>query len=612
MVITLVLRGGQWYDANKRKRIKTKMDEQRQQLIDRLQQAQNILVTVSSNPSVDQLAAAIGLTLALNKLDKHGTAVFSGQVPSTLEFLKPEETLEKNTDSLRDFIIALDKSKADKLRYKVENDVVRIFITPYRISLSEKDLDFSQGDFNVDVVVCLGVTDQKDLDTAITAHGRILHDATVACVSNVGQGSLGTINWVDPTASSLSEMMVGLSDGLDRKILDGQIATALLAGIVASTDRFRNEKTAPKTMSAAAELMAAGANQQLIASELENPTVSTPEPAQPEAATEAPAPKDQPDQLKREPGMLEIDHEASVPQPAPTAKPETAPKHPQVYVDDDGQLVSGEHTPKITGVKAGGTANETGVDVPTSDVKHEPVVETPKQADASLTANTSPEALELPAEELTLPQVNAPLLSHDENVMPPAPGPNIVQPPAQFAPAPTNWESAQPPKVPESVTDAETLIDIEKAVDSPHVHVEEAPTGDTNLNDARSAVEAALQHSAPNAPLAPVASLNAQPLGGELHNAPVSTTPTPLPTPSVLPLPNAGFNEPTPGDSPADQTLDMPLPSNPFGPGQQITPPLPPNLQTPPSAFPGAAPQQGTGGQTPPPPVPPPMLPPLQ
>src|ERR1700761_6095157 len=174
------------------------MDSQEQSLIDRIKQAQNVLVTVSVNPSVDQLAAAIGLTIALNKMDKHGTAVFSGAVPSTIEFLKPEETLEKNTDSLRDFIIALDKSKADKLRYKVEDQVVRIFITPYKTSLSEKDLEFSQGDFNVDVVVALGVSEQQDLDAAIVAHGRILHDATVASVSTQGQGTLGTINWIDP------------------------------------------------------------------------------------------------------------------------------------------------------------------------------------------------------------------------------------------------------------------------------------------------------------------------------------------------------------------------------------------------------------------------------
>src|ERR1035441_6390335 len=124
------------------------MDNAKQQVIDRLKQATNVLVTVSSNPSVDQLAACIGLTLVLNKNGKHATAVFSGQVPSTIEFLQPEKTIEKNTDSLRDFIIALDKSKADKLRYKVEDRVVKIFITPYRTTLGEKDLEFSQGDFN--------------------------------------------------------------------------------------------------------------------------------------------------------------------------------------------------------------------------------------------------------------------------------------------------------------------------------------------------------------------------------------------------------------------------------------------------------------------------------
>jgi hypothetical protein len=159
------------------------MDSAKSQLIDRLKTANTVLVTVSRNPSVDQLAACIGLTLIVNKLNKHGSAVFSGQIPSTIEFLKPEETIEKNTDSLRDFIIALDKNKADKLRYKVEDQMVRIFITPYRTSLSQSDLEFSQGDFNVELIIALGVKEQDDLDQAITAHGRILHDATVASVN---------------------------------------------------------------------------------------------------------------------------------------------------------------------------------------------------------------------------------------------------------------------------------------------------------------------------------------------------------------------------------------------------------------------------------------------
>ena len=65
------------------------MDNPKAQLADKLKAANNVLVTVSRNPSVDQLAACIGFTLLLNKLNKHAAAVFSGEVPSTLEFLKP-------------------------------------------------------------------------------------------------------------------------------------------------------------------------------------------------------------------------------------------------------------------------------------------------------------------------------------------------------------------------------------------------------------------------------------------------------------------------------------------------------------------------------------------
>lgn len=244
------------------------MQDQRQQLIDRINQSQYVLVTVSKDPSVDQLAAAIGLTLLINKLNKHGTAVFSGAIPDTLDFLRPEDTLEKNTDSLRDFIIALDKSKADKLRYKVEDQMVRIFITPYRTSISEKDLNYQQGDFNVDMVIAIGVHNQPDIDEAIQAHGSIMHDAVVTSIAIEEGNELGSVTWTDTSVSSLCEMITNLAGQLGQDLIDGQIATALLTGIVATTDRFSNNRTTPNTMTTSALLMSSGANQQLIASEL--------------------------------------------------------------------------------------------------------------------------------------------------------------------------------------------------------------------------------------------------------------------------------------------------------------------------------------------------------
>jgi nanoRNase/pAp phosphatase (c-di-AMP/oligoRNAs hydrolase) len=289
----------------------------KQQVVEKIKEASKILVTVSDSPSVDALSAALGLTLLFDKQEKYATAIFSGEVPPAISFLQPEKTFDATTDSLRDFIIALDKEKADHLRYKVEGDSVKIFITPYKTTISQEDLDFSQGDYNVELVIALGVENQDHLDKALEDHGQILHDATVITVSAGDQSSnLGGIDWHDANASSLSEMVAGLAEALkeDKKkpLIDAQIATALLTGVVAQTDRFSNEHTTSKVMSVAAQLMSAGADQQLIATELEAPAPE-PEPVveQPtedvenEPAVDEPAPEST---IKKD--LLTINHDA--------------------------------------------------------------------------------------------------------------------------------------------------------------------------------------------------------------------------------------------------------------------------------------------------------------
>jgi nanoRNase/pAp phosphatase (c-di-AMP/oligoRNAs hydrolase) len=246
----------------------------KQQIVEKIKASASILVTVSNDPSVDALSAALGLTLLLDKLEKHPTAIFSGAVPPAITFLEPEKTFDSTTDSLRDFIIALDKEKADHLRYKVEGDSVKIFITPYKTTITSDDLEFSQGDFNVELVIALGVDNQDHLDGALASHGQILHDATIITVTAGDQtSSLGGIDWHDAQASSLSEMIAGLAEAMKtdktKSLLDASIATSFLTGIVAATDRFSNPHTTSRVMTTAAQLMAAGADQQLIAMKLE-------------------------------------------------------------------------------------------------------------------------------------------------------------------------------------------------------------------------------------------------------------------------------------------------------------------------------------------------------
>lgn len=228
-------------------------------------ESHNILIALSSDPSVDEMSAAIGLSLYLDRLGKRATAIYSGSTPNALEFLKPEETFETSADTLQDFVIALNKEKADHLRYKLDGDFVKIFITPYKTRISEEDLEFSYGDFNVDLVLALDVANGIDLDAALREHGRIMHDAVVINITTGKPGKLGEIEWSDKTSSSVSEMVARLLYGMSGKEpIEKEEATAFLTGIVAATNRFSSASTTSDTMKLASRLMESGANQQLI------------------------------------------------------------------------------------------------------------------------------------------------------------------------------------------------------------------------------------------------------------------------------------------------------------------------------------------------------------
>lgn len=237
------------------------------QIIEKLKKSENILVALSNNPNIDEIAAAIAMTIYLDSMQRHVTAIYSGEIPGALQFLKPEATFETNTASLQDFIIALSKDKADHLRYKLEGDYVKVYITPYRTEITVDDLTYSKGDYNVDFVLALNVKLASELDGALFDYGRILHDAAVANITCDTPGKFGEIEWCDPTASSVSEMVARLIFEMQgtEKPLDKDVATALLTGIVAATDRFSNGKTNSETLGLASRLMTMGADQQLIA-----------------------------------------------------------------------------------------------------------------------------------------------------------------------------------------------------------------------------------------------------------------------------------------------------------------------------------------------------------
>lgn len=600
----------------------------KQQIVEKIKNSTNILVTVGKNPSVDALSAALSLTLMLNRLNKHATAVFSGEVPPAINFLEPNKTFENSVDSLRDFIIALDKEKADRLRYKVEDDVVRIFITPYKTIISEKDLQFSQGDFNVELIVALGVEKREDLDMAITAHGRILHDATVVSINTDGnQSTLGTIDWSEASASSLCEMLMSLSEALQSGLLDEQIATAVLTGIVANTDRFRNERTTPRVMTMAAQLMAAGANQQLIAAKLEEGHELPPiEPQQSkdgttplsegetqkiESSSAAPA--------KSDDGALEIAHTpeadaAPLPDPGADALKEAEQElaeslekssspvaAPTLSVNDlqsdlaaaaDEMNQAATETPAAEPAQPDTTAPK--IIKPERSWRTEPVDQPEFGGTLNATTSDAEEAKRREAESHS----NHQLLSHDEPASDMSED-SVIPEPAPIAQAPEvpPLPSFEEPEAKPLESTADEALSFEPTPiepDGPTLAELDDQTRGKAAEDARAAVDAALSAMPFNPAGQPLESSGAAPVFEVGHNdepaspvapapfAPADTAPDTSSAPDMMPplppLPDFSTLPPLPTDEPA------PAPSAPFDPGQV------PNSPTVPDAMPPATP----------------------
>ena len=395
----------------------------------KISESHNVLIALSSDPSVDEMAAAIGLSMYLDRLGKRATAIYSGATPNALEFLKPEETFESTADTLQDFVIALNKEKADHLRYKLDGDYVKIYITPYSARITQDDLEFSYGDFNVDLVLALDVANGIDLDSALREHGRIMHDAVIINITTGKPGKFGEIEWSDKKASSVSEMIAKLLYTVKSDIEIGkEEATAFLTGIVAATNRFSNAQTTPETMQLSSKLMRSGANQQLISKnitpDVDNELyslISTP-------LSDSLEPKDS------DPTKLDIQHgnEKDV---------------------DENKVVSGEVTEKESTLlndlkeaeeSLAHAAAETTPDLPEQPVKLEDT-DTISQDDLSATQNelasTPPEelaSLETPAVQ---PAESAPLLNETPiNESAGETSEKIIAPSSNFDATPTEEE----------------------------------------------------------------------------------------------------------------------------------------------------------------------------
>jgi bifunctional oligoribonuclease and PAP phosphatase NrnA len=179
-------------------------------LVQRLQQAQRILLVTHISPDSDAIGSALGMAHALRALGKTAVPACADAIRDRFDILPGHADVVTQADGAFDLVVALDCGDEQRLGS-----------------------------------VWTNLPDPKPFLINIDHH-----------ISNT---RFGQINWVDPSAASTAEMVLHIVDLLGVPLTQ-EIAACLLYGLSGDTMGFRTPNTTARQLEYAARCMDAGAS----------------------------------------------------------------------------------------------------------------------------------------------------------------------------------------------------------------------------------------------------------------------------------------------------------------------------------------------------------------
>ena len=246
----------------------------KQQAVDLINRAGSILVVSHRNPDGDSLGSMVALKITLEKLGKTVTMACSDKPGQIFSYLPKINEILTKIDVSKDLVITVDTRQAQvaKLGYKKneKENRIEILITPEGGRFSEADVKSFVKGAKYDLVISLDTPNLERLGTLAEPADLFYEVPVVNIDHHPANERFGKVNWIELVATSTSEVLVSLIEALqkDKPLLDAEVATALLTGLIYDTSSFQNINTTPKSLTVAAQLVAAGGRQQEIVKNL--------------------------------------------------------------------------------------------------------------------------------------------------------------------------------------------------------------------------------------------------------------------------------------------------------------------------------------------------------
>lgn len=234
--------------------------------------SKNILLIAGHKTIDDAYPTAIALSKILNHGVKNASLFTIGSIPNFFYFLQNGNVFQKTISGSRELIITIDTAHAPikQLSYRKTNSQLNVYVTPEDTTkLTEQDIHISMSKFSYDLIVTLGLEDLGSLGEHFENNAQLFYETPIVNIDvSTANERYGQVNLIESTMGSCSEVVISLLKKWDDSLINKEVATSLLAGIIATTSNFQNSRTKPNSLFEAAYLMSRKADQQEIVKNL--------------------------------------------------------------------------------------------------------------------------------------------------------------------------------------------------------------------------------------------------------------------------------------------------------------------------------------------------------
>lgn len=243
----------------------------RTQAEDLLRNAKKILIAPSSPMDGDSVGSALALMIALRKMGKEVTVVAYDSMPGYLKFLPYVSQIQSEIPESKDFVISVstDNAEVEHLKYEVEQGHINIIVTPKNGHFNPADVQFINEKPNFDLIVTVDTGDLVQLGKLYELHKDLFQRTTVLNIDHhASNGKFGSHNYLEFNFAATTQMVTPIIQDFEKEygeeLIDEDVATLLLVGIITDTGSFQHSNTSPEAFEVAADLLDRGARQQEI------------------------------------------------------------------------------------------------------------------------------------------------------------------------------------------------------------------------------------------------------------------------------------------------------------------------------------------------------------